>query len=157
MRKNNMCQFMQEHDMIASNLGPTFMKSNCQDSTSIGFFLHQKNNDNILQVEKMDVIANVSDHYPIKITILHNLQKMENIKKHRNDNRKSIRWDKVDKELYKTNVTDRLQQLEIDNPCDSSETFKALNEILIQSAEAAGPTRKNGSRRPKLKVMNDAI
>jgi hypothetical protein len=71
-RKHNIELFMLEHDLIASDLGATFIHNSGHDSTSIDFFLYQNlYNDNIIHLEKLDITGNVSDHYPLIMTILH--------------------------------------------------------------------------------------
>ena len=63
---------MLEHDLIASDLAATFIHNSGHDSTSIDFFLYQNLcNDNIIQLEKLDITGNVSDHYPLLLTVLH--------------------------------------------------------------------------------------
>jgi hypothetical protein len=62
---------MLEHDLIASDLGAIFIHNSDHDSTSIDFFLYQNLYDNIIHLEKLDVTGNVSDHYPLILTILH--------------------------------------------------------------------------------------
>ena len=60
---------MLEHDLIASDLGAIFIHNSDHDSTSIDFFLYQNlYNDNIIQLEKLDITGNVSDHYPLFFT-----------------------------------------------------------------------------------------
>ena len=70
-RKHSIELFMLEHDLIASDLGATFIHNSGHDSTSIDFILYQNLYDNIIHLEKLDITGNVSDHYPLILTILH--------------------------------------------------------------------------------------
>ena len=151
---------MLEHDLIASDLGATFIHNSGHDSTSIDFFLYQNlYNDNIIQLEKLYITGNVSDHYPL-LTVLHTCKRT--VQKKSSENcviTRKIGWDKIDKGKYENNVKSYLESLttEIDSFVDITKTLDNLNNILVKSADDAAPKIKKGKRRPKLQVMNDDI
>ena len=112
-------------------------------------------------MEKLDTIGNVSDHYPLILTVLHTCKRT--VQKKSSENcvitRKINRWDKIDKGKYENNVKSYLENLttEIDSFVDTTKTLDNLNNILVKSADDAAPKTKKGKRRAKLQVMNDDI
>lgn len=64
-------KFTSEHNIKTKYLGSTFIHPNGSDSSAIDFFLYQlKDQDKIIEIKKLDVIGNVSDHYPLKLTTI---------------------------------------------------------------------------------------
>jgi hypothetical protein len=65
-RQQYVVEFMAEHQMYTKEMGPTFINAKGKDCTSIDYILFQESyRDQISSIKKIDVIANVSDHYPI--------------------------------------------------------------------------------------------
>ena len=57
---------MAEHQMYTKEMGPTFINAKGKDCTSIDYKLFQESyREQISSIKKIDVIANVSDHFPI--------------------------------------------------------------------------------------------
>jgi len=162
-RKQNMMKFTSEHNLKTKYLGSTFIHPNGSDSSAIDFFLYQfKDQDKIIEIKKLDVIGNVSDHYPLKLTIQFDHSKQEYGTKQDGDKRMPstrINWDKIDKNKYQKSIELKLTEvnLELNNIGDISSTLENLNNIIIEAAENVNPKRKHGHRKPKLQVMNEAI
>ena len=56
--------------MYTKEMGPTFINAKGKDCTSIDYILFQESyREQISSIKKIDVIANVSDHYPILLTL----------------------------------------------------------------------------------------
>ena len=68
-------KFLSENNFITKVTEPTFIHPNGKDSSTIDYFLHspqmQAKVENIIR--KDDYMANVSDHYPVEMTLLTNL------------------------------------------------------------------------------------
>ena len=64
-------------------------------------------NKNIVSVEKLSVVSNVSDHYPLKLVLKHRHRdiKQENRKKEHVHTVAKIKWDKIDKMQYETRIS----------------------------------------------------
>ena len=69
-RQQYVVEFMAEHQMYTKEMGPTFINAKGKDCTSIDYILFQESyREQISSIKKIDVIANVSDHYPILLTL----------------------------------------------------------------------------------------
>jgi exonuclease III len=69
-RQQYVVEFMAEHQMYTKEMGPTFINATGKDCTSIDYILFQESyREQISSIKKIDVIANVSDHYPILLTL----------------------------------------------------------------------------------------
>ena len=63
-RQQYVVEFMAEHQMYTKEMGPTFINAKGKDCTSIDYILFQESyREQISSIMKIDVIANVSDHY----------------------------------------------------------------------------------------------
>ena len=63
---------MVDHSLERKYTGCTFIHSNGHDTTAIDYFLYQNSyKHSVLEIKKLDIGANVSDHYPIKMVLQH--------------------------------------------------------------------------------------
>jgi endonuclease/exonuclease/phosphatase family metal-dependent hydrolase len=63
-RQQYVVEFMAEHQMYTKEMGPTFINAKGKACTSIDYILFQESyREQISSIMKIDVIANVSDHY----------------------------------------------------------------------------------------------
>ncbi|VDI19069.1 Hypothetical predicted protein [Mytilus galloprovincialis] len=158
-RKASFTEFMEDHSLETKFTGSTFIHSNGHETTAIDYFIFQNSYKNsILEIKKLDIGTNVSDHYPIKMVLQH--RHHLNQQKSPNDILKpKINWDRIDKEKYENNINSKLSNkiLQIKSVEDITKAFTQLNEINKQSTQALVPTRKIDRKRPKLQVMNDEI
>ncbi|VDI61424.1 Hypothetical predicted protein [Mytilus galloprovincialis] len=158
-RKASFTEFMEDHSLETKFTGSTFIHSNGHDTTAIDYFLYQNSyKHSVLEIKKLDIGANVSDHYPIKMVLQHRRYLIQ--QKSLNDFLKpKINWDRIDKEKYENNINSKLsnKNSEIKSVEDITNAFTQLNEIIKQSTQALIPTRKIGRKRPKLQVMNEEI
>jgi endonuclease/exonuclease/phosphatase family metal-dependent hydrolase len=57
---------MRECNFLTDNVSKTFRLSNGKDSTAIDYILYSEQfHDAVLHIRKLEVIGNVSDHYPV--------------------------------------------------------------------------------------------
>lgn len=159
-RKSYVQELMNEHCLGSKDNGPTFIHVNGRDTSTIDFILYQeKYADSIVEIKKLDVIANVSDHYPLKIVIKH--QYAENIPPKKNESKQSgnIKWDKVDTNLYAKQIASEIEKVRTNvvTKEEIDKSFQKLNEILTTTANEVAPKVRIGKRKPKLQVMNEQI
>ncbi|CAC5404294.1 unnamed protein product [Mytilus coruscus] len=150
---------MKEHDFETKYNGSTFIHSNGCDTTAIDYFIFQNlYKHTVLEISKLDIISNVSDHYPIKL-ILQYHHPVKQINSSNTSVKRKIKWDKVDTQLYESLIASEISDSKptIETIEDVTKAFKNLNQIIIKSTKAAAPAIKMGKKRPKLLVMNDAI
>ncbi|CAC5405005.1 unnamed protein product [Mytilus coruscus] len=158
-RKTYAKDFMKELDFETKYTGSTFIHSNGCDTTAIDYFIFQDlYKHTVLEISKLDIESNVSDHYPIKLILQYN-HPVKQIKSSNSSVKPKIKWDKVDTQLYESLITSEISDSKptIKTIEDVTKAFKNLNEIIVKSTKAAAPAIKIGEKRPKLQVMNDAI
>jgi hypothetical protein len=65
-RSKYILDFMRECNFLTDNVSKTFRLSNGKDSTAIDYILYSEQfHDAVLHIRKLEVIGNVSDHYPV--------------------------------------------------------------------------------------------
>ena len=152
-------RFLEENKLVTKDVGHTFIHANGKDTSAIDFFLYKESNETkVLNISKGDYSENVSDHYPVKMTVSVNFN-MAVVKPNKKVGQSArIKWSKVDKEQYSAKVNGKLDQvcykLESLNPDD---TVKTINNILTTSARECAPTKGKSKKIPKLKVMTPKI
>lgn len=159
--KRSLCfhQFLTENKLATKDSGHTFIHPNGKDCSAIDYFLYKECNENrMLNIFKGDYIENVSDHHPVTMTLSTQLPDpskssvkpcLETVSTNR------INWDKVDKQQYARNVSNKLSNLNIIPGSDNlNDVVHTINNVLTESAKDCVPTRKRRQRKPKLKVMN---
>jgi len=91
---------MAEHQMCTKEVGPTFINAKGNDCTSIDYILFQERyREQINSIKKIDVIANVSDHYPILLTLKYK-KPIDKNQKPAHTQKTKINWDRADKDVY---------------------------------------------------------
>ncbi|CAC5379561.1 unnamed protein product [Mytilus coruscus] len=162
-RKKYINDFMQDHELSSNETGLTFIHSNGKDATAIDFILYQnKYSENIIDIQKLNVTSNVSDHYPLLLSVLHNQKKL-NITKNSQTSAKTfnkrIKWDKIDTGKYASLISTEISstKCKIQNREDLESGFNTLNNIIIKATKGIAPNSKKGKKKPKLQVMNEEI
>ncbi|VDI78886.1 Hypothetical predicted protein, partial [Mytilus galloprovincialis] len=80
-RKKCINDFMQDHELSSKEIGLTFIHSNGKDVTAIDFILYQnKYSENIIDIQKLNATSNVSDNYPILLSVPHHQKKLNTYK-----------------------------------------------------------------------------
>ncbi|CAG2191562.1 unnamed protein product [Mytilus edulis] len=161
-RNQYILDFMEECKFSAKEVGKTFIHSNGVDSTAIDHILYPDLlQDDILYVKKLDIINNVSDHYPIKAEINFEFSIGSNeLKSSKRDKIYcKVNWDKLDKDKYQESIEKGIDALKLDlNTTDGiSDAFSNINNIIDSATKSVAPAHKAFRKRPKLKVMNENI
>ncbi|CAG2239127.1 unnamed protein product [Mytilus edulis] len=145
-RKTCVNDFMKEHDFETKYNGSTFIHSNGCDTTAIDYFIFQNlYKHTVLEISKLDIISNVSDHYPIKL-ILQYHHPVKQINSSNTSVKRKIKWDKVDTQLYESLIASEISDSKptIETIEDVTKAFKNLNQIIVKSTKAAAPAIKMG-------------
>ena len=127
-------------------LGATFIHPNGRDCSEIDYILHKEDRQfKIVNISKCDNLpSNVSDHYPIRCTIDVNIQKVQHNEEDKNTLPSKVPWDKVDKELYLTLVSEDIQNLDIslETPHELDSTLQKVNNLLVVAANSCYTKKK---------------
>ncbi|CAC5421538.1 unnamed protein product [Mytilus coruscus] len=158
-RKEYLKKLINETELKFDNIGNTFVNSKGCECSEIDYFLHNLTPD-ILQKGKSNLkcLTNASDHYPISMSINWKHEKLDMNQKARPHFK--IKWDKVDKALYKA-ITDaevlKLQESMITDSLESQEVIERMNDILTTASQTSSGNKTIYHSRPKLKVWNGDI
>ena len=106
-RKKYLFYFIKECGLSYDSSGKTFIKPNGEECSELDYFLHTINYKFCTKKEVLNnTITNVSDHHPVKMTIMLD-HDIKNLKEGENSNiRLKVKWGKVDIDLYKA-LTDQ--------------------------------------------------
>ena len=119
-RQQYVVEFMAEHQMYTKEMGPTFINAKGKDCTSIDYILFQESyREQISSIKKIDVIANVSDHYPILLTLKN--QKPAHTQKTK------IKWDPANKDKYVELINEGIQSSDL-----TLETAKDVEKAFLK-------------------------
>ncbi|CAC5415512.1 unnamed protein product [Mytilus coruscus] len=152
-RKKYINDFMKDHELSSNETGLTFIHSNGKDATAIDFILYQnKYLENIIDIQKLNVTSNVSDHYPLLLSVLHHQKKL-NITKNSQTSAKTfnkrIKWDKIDTGKYASLISTEISstKCKIQNHEDLESGFNTLNNIIIKATkDIASNSKKKGKK-----------
>ena len=153
--------FIKECGLSYDNSGKTFIKPNGEECSELDYFLHTINYKFCTKKEVLNnTITNVSDHHPVKMTMLHH--DIKNLKEGGNSNiRLKVKWGNVDIDLYKA-LTDQ----SIDALNKTTRTFYLNNTehltekictIMNEAATKSTTVKAKYSANPKLKVWTPKI
>ncbi|VDI26989.1 Hypothetical predicted protein [Mytilus galloprovincialis] len=162
-RKKCINDFMQDHELSSKETGLAFIHSNGKDATAIDFILYQnKYSENIIDIRKLNVTSNVSDHYPILLSVLHHQKKLNTSEKSQISTKtfnKRIKWDKIDTGKYASLISTEISstRCKVQNREDIVSGFITLNSIIIKATKVFAPKSNKGKKKPKLQVMNEEI
>ena len=106
-RKTYLFGFIKECGFSYDISGKTFIKPNGEECSELDYFLHTINYKFCTKKEVLNnTITNVSDHHPVKMTIMLD-HDIKNLKEGENSNtRLKVKWEKIDIDLYKA-LTDQ--------------------------------------------------
>ncbi|CAC5383257.1 unnamed protein product [Mytilus coruscus] len=147
-RKKYITDSLQDHELCSKETGLTFIHSNGKDATVIDFILYQnKYSENIIDIENLNVTSNVSDHYPLLLSVLHHQNKLnviENSQISAKTFNKRIKWTKL---IQKNTQASSLQKnistkCKVQNREDVESGFNILNDIIIKATKVIAPKSK---------------
>ena len=110
-RKDYLKKFIQELNLQYENRGHTFTNSKECECSELDYFIYNIDSQRVIDKKFiLRIDTNPSDHFPISITIEWNYNKINNT-----DNtaiRGKTKWEKIDKDLYKAIIGDKITELE---------------------------------------------
>ena len=158
-RKDYLKLCIHELNLQYENRGNTFTNSKGCECSELDYFIYNIDSKRILDKKSvLRIDTNPSDHFPISMTIKWNYHKINNT-----DNttiRGKTKWDKVDKDLYKAIIGDKITKLKqklVDDKVKSEEVVSQLNSILTTAADQSSNKKAIYQAKPKLKVWNNEI
>ena len=158
-RKKYINDFISDHQLCAVKVGLTYCHPSGQATSAIDYVLYQeKHESEVLKIQKLDVVANVSDHQPIELQYKfdHNIRKKQ---KELCNHSSKVNWNKVDKQTYQETLDKNINMINI-NPTtipQIDKAFKDLCDIIVKTTEEIVPKRKIKKRKPKLQIMSEDI
>jgi hypothetical protein len=116
-------------------VGLTYRHPSGQATSAIDYVLYQeKHESEVLEIQKLDVVANVSDHQPIQLQYKfdHNIRKKQ---KELCNHSSKVNWNKVDKQTYQETFDKNINMINI-NPTtipQIDKAFKDLYDIIVKT------------------------
>jgi endonuclease/exonuclease/phosphatase family metal-dependent hydrolase len=99
-RKKYINDFVSDHQLCAVKVGLTYCHTSGPATSAIGYVLYQeKHESGVLKIQKLDVVANISDHQPIQLQYKfdHNIRKKQ---KQLCNHSSQVNWNKIDKQHW---------------------------------------------------------
>ena len=137
----------------------TFVHPNGKDASTIDFFLYtQITVDKIVLLDRLEYIENVSDHYPVSLTLELKLIRTKPKPISTCGLVSRVNRKKVKKQQYAAIASSKLLHAKpaLDDT-NLNKTFQDINKILRDSTKECIPAKKRNNKKPKLKVMSPAI
>ena len=161
-KKRNICfhRFLDENHLITKETEHTFIHPKGKDVSTIDFFLYQRKIEGkILEIfRNEDYNSNVSDHYPVSMTMSVNPIKLVTKRvKHVNFVPK-VKWDNVDKDQYRTYLSENLSKVDLSKNVNLDKAVSTMRTVMLDSAKKCISQKKGKNEsKPKLKVITPAI
>lgn len=105
------------------------------------------------------VVSNVSDHYPIELTLEFSFNRVGVTEDKSIPNQTRVNWKKVDLDLYAALVSEKLPQIATcgNTVYDLEKAVSSVHQVLAQSADEAAPRRQRRARKAKLRTWTPEI
>ncbi|CAG2256182.1 unnamed protein product [Mytilus edulis] len=129
-------------------------------SSAIDYILYQeKFKDFIINIEKPDIISNVSDHLPILLQLKYKFPCINSVSQTQVTTHHKVKWNNIDRDRYKILVEEGIALLKVDpmNPNELDQAFQTLNHTLTKATLAVAPKKKKKIRKKKLQIMTENI
>ncbi|CAG2207874.1 unnamed protein product [Mytilus edulis] len=150
-RKNYILDFMSDHNLSTTEVGIAYTHTSGISSSAIDYILYQeKFKDYIINIEKPDIISNVSDHLPILLQLNYELPSSNSESQKQVTTNHKVKWNNIDRDKYKILVEEGIALLKVDpmNPNELDEAFQTLNHTITKATLAVAPkTKKRYGRR----------
>ncbi|CAC5395787.1 unnamed protein product [Mytilus coruscus] len=159
-RKRYILDFMSDHNLSTTEVGITYTHTSGMSSSAIDYILFQeKFRDCIINIEKPDIISNVSDHLPILLQLKYELPCRNFETEIQSTINHKVKWNKIDKDKYKNLVEEGIALLKAKpmNPTDLDEAFQTLNHTITKATLAVAPKKKKKMKKKKLQIMTENI
>ncbi|CAG2242255.1 unnamed protein product [Mytilus edulis] len=161
-RKNYILDFMSDHNLSTTEVGITYTHTSGISSSAIDYILYQeKFKDFIINIEKPDIISNVSDHLPILLQLKYEFPCINSVSQTQVTTHHKVKWNNIDRDRYKILVEEGIALLKVDpmNPNELDQAFQTLNHTLtkFKATLAVAPKKKKKIRKKKLQIMTENI
>ncbi|CAG2207347.1 unnamed protein product [Mytilus edulis] len=159
-RKNYILDFMSDHNLSTTEVGITYTHTSGISSSAIDYILYQeKFKDFIINIEKPDIISNVSDHLPILLQLKYEFPCINSVSQTQVTTHHKVKWNNIDRDRYKILVEEGIALLKVDpmNPNELDQAFQTLNHTLTKATLAVAPKKKKKIRKKKLQIMTENI
>ncbi|CAG2246500.1 unnamed protein product [Mytilus edulis] len=144
-RKNYILDFMSDHNLSTTEVGITYTHTSGISSSAIDYILYpQKFKDYIKNIEKPDIISNVSDHLPILLQLKYELPCSNSESQTQVTTNHKVKWNSIDRDKYKILVEEGIALLKDDpmNPNELDEAFQNLNHTITKASLVVAPKKK---------------
>ncbi|CAC5380666.1 unnamed protein product [Mytilus coruscus] len=127
-------EFINESKLKTQNVGKTFIHSNGKDCTAIDYVSYPEHfSDNILHLRRLEITSNISYHYPVcaNVKFCFSMKPTQGIKSNTGQIVRKIDWHKIDKDLYKQVLSDKLDKCDftINDPIEIDEAVTSINGV----------------------------
>ncbi|VDI12916.1 Hypothetical predicted protein [Mytilus galloprovincialis] len=159
IRQKYIVSFMDEHCLSTKDIGKTFISANGSDCTAIDYILFQETfKESIINIKKCEFTGNVSDHYPLLLSLDFEITKSSNTKTEFNPKMK-VKWDKADLSKYTEIINEGLitSLQDINTKVDIETGFHDITAVIAKATNEIAQKPKTRKNKPKLKVMSDEI
>ncbi|CAG2244194.1 unnamed protein product [Mytilus edulis] len=150
---------MDEHCLSTKDIGKTFISANGSDCTAIDYILFQETfKESIINIKNCEFTGNVSDHYPLLLSLDFEITKSSNTKTEFNPKMK-VKWDKADLSKYTEIINEGLitSLQDINTKVDIETGFHDITAVIAKATNEIAQKPKTRKNKPKLKVMSDEI
>ena len=145
-------EFISEHKLYMKLTKPTFVNSKGVEVSTIDNFLYDHDlKEKVTAIERLDAVSsNVSDHYPIKLSIQFSCERVTRSEDKSIPKTACVNWKKVDKDLYAALVQERLACISTEASAvyDVDKAVQTVNQVLAE----CDPKRPRRPRKAKLKA-----
>ncbi|VDI05107.1 Hypothetical predicted protein [Mytilus galloprovincialis] len=151
---------MSDHNLSTTEVGITYTHTSGISSSAIDYILYQeKFKDFIINIEKPDIISNVSDHLPILLQLKYKFPCINSVSQTQVTTHHKVKWNNIDRDKYKILVEEGIALLKVDpmNPNELDQAFQTLNHTLTKATLAVAPKKKKKIRKKKLQIMTENI
>ncbi|CAG2248448.1 unnamed protein product [Mytilus edulis] len=159
IRQKYIVSFMDEHCLSTKDIGKTFISANGSDCTAIDYILFQETfKESIINIKKCEFTGNVSDHYPLLLSLDFEITKSSNTKTEFKPKMK-VKWDKADLSKYTEIINEGLitSLQDINTKVDIETGFHDITAVIAKATNEIAQKPKTRKNKPKLKVMSDEI
>ncbi|WAR06081.1 POLR-like protein [Mya arenaria] len=152
--------FIEQYSLCFDVSGKTYVLSTGVECSEIDYFLKPTANNNYsIKIVLSDIPENLSDHYPISMSLKCSFKK-QCTKQVTTLYKRRINWEKIDKETYQNLINEKIQHLRVTETADISsitENTKQIIQIINDSMQTFSRKPRSMKAKPKLRVWNHDI
>ncbi|WAR14005.1 POLR-like protein [Mya arenaria] len=152
--------FIEQYSLCFDVSGKTYVLSTGVECSEIDYFLKPiANNNYSIKIVLSDIPENLSDHYPISMSLKCSFKK-QCTKQVTTLYKRRINWEKIDKETYQNLINEKIQHLRVTETADISsitENTKQIIQIINDSMQTFSRKPRSMKAKPKLRVWNHDI